>query len=151
MNARTATVAQIEAEAARFQAEVGDRFIVNPNGYGVHIRCVACGEFSTHDRAYRFSREHVCADELNAAQFTPTTGAEEFDGAGVLHNGVAEYTECDVPEVAHPGFPCRHPQSNCTHPSFFRRGEDIGRDIDGRQQIAWWCGGCGDELEIEAR
>jgi hypothetical protein len=57
---KMATVAEIEAEAARFQAEVGAGFEVRPNSYGVRIECCACHASSTHDRAYRFPHEHVC-------------------------------------------------------------------------------------------
>lgn len=61
MYRRNATVAQIEAEAARFQAEVGSRFTVNPNSYGIRIECNACHESATHDRGYAFGRLHNCA------------------------------------------------------------------------------------------
>lgn len=57
---RMATVAEIEAEVVRFQAEVGWTFKVSPNSYGVHIECNNCKESATHDRAYRFPREHKC-------------------------------------------------------------------------------------------
>lgn len=53
-----ATVAQIEAEAKRLQAEVGEGFKIQPNSYGVRAECVVCRASSTHDRAYRFVREH---------------------------------------------------------------------------------------------
>lgn len=56
---RMATVAQIEAEAARFQAQVGSGFTVNPNSYGVRIECNTCHESATHDRAYRFPAQHA--------------------------------------------------------------------------------------------
>lgn len=55
---KSATVAEIEAEATRFQAEVGDQFTVNPNSYGIHIRCNVCQEAATHDRGYAFGRNH---------------------------------------------------------------------------------------------
>lgn len=55
---RMATVAEINAEAARFQARVGSGFTVSPNSYGVRIECNTCQESATHDRAYRFAREH---------------------------------------------------------------------------------------------
>lgn len=57
---KTATVAQLAAEAVRFQAEAGAQFEVRPNGYGVRIECKTCRVAATHDRAYRFPQEHVC-------------------------------------------------------------------------------------------
>lgn len=55
---RIATVAQLEAEARRFQAEVGDTYTVRPNSYGVRIECTTCHDAATGDRAYRFPLEH---------------------------------------------------------------------------------------------
>jgi hypothetical protein len=55
---RMATVAEINAEAARFQAQVGSDFAVSPNSYGVRIECNTCHESATHDRAYRFAQGH---------------------------------------------------------------------------------------------
>lgn len=60
MYRRNANVAEIEAESARFQAEVGTRFTVNLNSYGIHIKCNTCGESATHDRGYIFGRMHNC-------------------------------------------------------------------------------------------
>lgn len=56
---KQATVAQLEAEAVRFQGVIGDKFVVNPNSYGLHVRCTVCGESGTHDRAYRMADDHA--------------------------------------------------------------------------------------------
>lgn len=56
---RMASNAQIKAEAERFQAQVGSSFTVAPNSYGVRIECNTCHQSATHDRAYRFAREHT--------------------------------------------------------------------------------------------
>jgi len=58
MSFKQATVAEIEAEATRYQGVVGEKFAVNPNGYGLHVRCRGCGESGTHDRAYRMADAH---------------------------------------------------------------------------------------------
>lgn len=58
MSFRQATVAEIETEAARMQVKVGNGYVINPNGYGIHIRCTTCGESATRGEAYRFSYEH---------------------------------------------------------------------------------------------
>lgn len=70
---RMATVAQIEAEAARFQAEVGTGFTVNPNSYGVHIKCNTCHESATHDRAYRFPSQHAHTTAPRPADYRSET------------------------------------------------------------------------------
>lgn len=56
---RMATVAEINAEATRFQAQVGSGFTVKPNSYGVRIECNTCRDSATHDRAYRFAAQHT--------------------------------------------------------------------------------------------
>lgn len=62
-----ATVAQIEAEARRFQIEVGERFSVTPNSYGIRVECLTCFEAACRDRAYSFGREHK--HEVPAEQY----------------------------------------------------------------------------------
>lgn len=54
------TVAEIEAEAVRFQAKIGTGFTVSPNSHGLHVRCNKCGISGTHDRAYRVGDLHTC-------------------------------------------------------------------------------------------
>lgn len=57
----TATVAQIEAYAARIANDF-PRFVVAPNGYGVRVECKVCHNSSTGDRAEMWARNHTCVD-----------------------------------------------------------------------------------------
>jgi hypothetical protein len=73
MNTNQSTAAQINAEAARFQTEVGQAYTVAPNSYGVRIECNACRESATHDRAYRFPNLHRCPKVARVADFEERT------------------------------------------------------------------------------
>lgn len=57
---RQATTDQINAHADKVRAELGDRFAVHPNRFAVHVRCRACGNSKTGDRAAAWAREHEC-------------------------------------------------------------------------------------------
>lgn len=63
MNA-SLTQDQINAEAARFQEAIGDRFTVSPNGYGIRVECNRCHESATHERGYLFGRNHNCEPQV---------------------------------------------------------------------------------------
>lgn len=99
---RQSTVAEINAEAARFQTVVGSDFSVKPNGYGVHVTCLTCRESASGDRGYRFPYEHkhtspvhfVSADvrgvEHGGCIFETYSGERSTDYLGRILPGFAD-------------------------------------------------------------